>query len=128
MFSECKPFFMPTTCFTRACVCARAMSCALLCVLSLGLADSAQTLRGSWLSRSPAFPISKASPTTKHHQVASQANGNIGQQGPGMETGLSLAVAQILINPLPPVSVTSASRPDWRPLRMHPSFIVPGMS
>lgn len=37
-----------------------------------------------------------------------------------METGLSLAVAQILISPPPLVSVTSASRPDSRPPRMHP--------
>lgn len=45
-----------------------------------------------------------------------------------MGTGLSLAVAQILISPLPPASVTSASRPDSRPLRMHPFFIALGMN
>lgn len=95
--------------------------CSALCFCPSCSANPAQTLRGSWLSRSPAFPTSKASPTTPtHHQVASQANGNIGLQGTGMETGLSSAVAQTLISLPLLVSVTSASRPDSRPLRMHP--------
>lgn len=90
-------------------------------------ANPAQTLRGSWLSRSPAFPTSKASPTTAtHHQAASQANGNIGHQGIRMEIGLSSAVARTLISPPPLVSVTSASHLDSRPLKMHPFFTVRG--
>ena len=89
-------------------------------------ANTAKTLRGSWPSRSPAFRTSKASPITTHHQAASQANGKIEHQGMATETGLSLAVAQTLISPPPPGSVTSASRPDSRPLRMHPFFTALG--
>lgn len=117
MFSECKVLLMLTgaSCVLRSVYCP---SCS---------ANPAQTLRGSWPSRSPAFPTSKASPTTPtHHQAASQANGNIGHQGTGMETGLFLAVGQTLISPPPLVSVTSASRPDSRPLRMHPFFTALG--
>lgn len=118
MFSECKVLLM--------------LTCAVLCVLRSVFcpscsANPAQTLRGSWPSRSPAFPTSKASPTTPtHHQAASQANGNIGHQGILLEIGLSSAVAQTLISPPPLVSVTSASRPDLRPLKMRPFFTALG--
>lgn len=117
MFSECN-FLL-----SRAHVCfvLRRVSC------PTRPANPAQTLRGSWLSRSPAFPTSRASPITPtHHQPASQANGHIEHQGTDMETGLFSAVAQTLISPPPLVSATSASRPDSRPLRMRPFFTVPG--
>lgn len=117
MFSECKvPLSHTRVCFVLRCVFCPTRS-----------ANPAQTLRGSWLSRSPAFPTSRASPITPtHHQPASQANGHTEHQGTDMETGLSSAVAQTLISPPPLVSVTSASRPDSQPLRMRPFFTAPG--
>lgn len=117
MFSECK---VPLS-HAHVCSVLRCVSC------PTRPANPAQTLRGSWPSRSPAFPTSRASPITPtHHQPASQANGHTERQGMGMETGLSSAVAQTLISPPPLVSVTSASRPDSRPLKMRPYFIAPG--
>lgn len=113
--------------FVRPCL--RAISCVPRSVFCPSCSTNpAQTLRGSWLSRSPAFRTSKANPITPtRHQAASQANGNIGHLEMGMETGLSLvAVAQIPINPPPLVLVTSASRPDSRPPKMHPFFTALG--
>jgi hypothetical protein len=125
MFSECKDLLtlISASC---ACVCARVLLHAVLRILGLVLADSAQTLRGSWLSRSPAFPTSKASPITTHHQAASQANGNIGHRETDRGTDLFLVVAPTLISPPPPASVTLALRPDSRPIKMLPFSTVPG--